>query len=78
MQRALNVNEDGIIGPVTLANAYEADQTVASVAILAHRALWYVELARSSPVGMGKFFGGWMNRVQDLQAIVLAARKRKR
>ena len=78
LQRGLGVTEDGNIGPVTLANAYECDQTVASVAILAYRALWYVELARSSPVGMGKFFGGWMNRIQDLQAIVLAARKQKR
>jgi len=78
LQRAIGVKEDGLIGPVTLAKAYEADQTVSSVASIAQRNLWYVELAQRSPVGMGSFFGGWLNRTQELQGIVLKARKSKR
>lgn len=78
LQRALGVTEDGLIGPVTLSKAYDSDKTVAAVAAISHRNLWYVQLAQGSPATMGTFFGGWLNRTQSLQRIVLQARKFKR
>lgn len=61
MQRALNVKDDGIIGPVTLAAMEGADPDRLAEAILWLRLRLYFDL--SAKPGQLQFLRGWLRRL---------------
>lgn len=66
LQRALGVNDDGALGPVTLGALYQAEVGPVVNAMLDQRLEFYeriVERDESQRV----FLKGWMNRVRELQ-----------
>lgn len=70
LQRALGLNDDGIIGPVTLAALAKCNpQTVALVAI-AQRRDFYKRLVERDAT-QAKFFNGWNNRLDKLKAEIM-------
>lgn len=65
LQRALQVSDDGVLGPVTLGKAAKAEPPVCYRYLL-ERVWFYRGLAKAKPV-MQKFLaGGWLARLQDL------------
>lgn len=66
MQRALGVNADGIIGPITAAAAAKADQDDAVIQFIGWRLRRYAFTANAST-----FMRGWANRVLELQRFLL-------
>ncbi len=66
LQRALRVKADGIIGPVTLASARDADQDELLIELMGWRLHRYAFTANAST-----FMRGWANRV--LRALLFAA-----
>lgn len=57
LQKAVNVKQDGVIGPVTLLKARQAGQDVSAL-FMAERALHYASLPTFSTFGRG-----WMRRL---------------
>ncbi len=64
LQKALKVQADGIVGPVTIKAAHDKGAGVLT-SVLAHRALFYVGLATKKPAN-SKYLFGWLRRVFDL------------
>ena len=62
LQRALNLTDDGLIGPNTLSALPLIDARRVGMRFLHQRALAYVRLVQAKP-GQAKFLGGWINRV---------------
>jgi lysozyme family protein len=70
LQRALGVEDDGSIGPQTLA-AVRQDDAAGSIeavcgSILAQRECFYKDLAERKP-SQNKFIKGWLNRISDVR-----------
>jgi lysozyme family protein len=63
LQHTLHVEMDGVLGPVTLAAAYRADQDDLLVSYCARRAVYYANLS-----SFGRFGLGWMRRIFALAA----------
>jgi len=64
-QRVLGVNDDGIVGPKTLAaiNSYE-DQEELFNKLWNRRKKHFQDIAKG---GKAKFLGGWLNRLNDFK-----------
>lgn len=58
LQAALDVAQDGVVGPHTIAAARVMDQNESCVAYLGQRALFYAGLAKFKTFGLG-----WLRRV---------------
>lgn len=61
-QRILGVNDDGIVGPVTLEAVNSADHRTLFRDILKARKAYYSDLVIRKP-SQAKFLKGWMNRL---------------
>ena len=73
LQRALDVADDGVIGPMTL-NALKEDTEGGNVDYLCHRILdqredFYTSLAAKKP-SQKVFLKGWMNRITEVRGLV--------
>jgi len=69
MQRVLQLEEDGIVGPKTLAAINNADEVTLYASYKQKRIEYYQNLAEKKPV-LKVFLKGWMNRINsfaDLQ-----------
>lgn len=66
LQKAADVEDDGIIGPKTREAIKLKDPNLLALAMINERDNFYRELALSRPV-MGKYLRGWMNRTEDLR-----------
>ncbi len=64
LQRAVNVNDDGIIGPVTLAAANEADPDIVLQSLRDQQRQFYINLANARPSSR-KFLNGWLRRAAE-------------
>ncbi len=67
MQRGLDVKDDGVIGPITIAAANAANQKELCAYNLDEREVFYRAIARGR---MAKFLKGWLNRNESLRRIV--------
>lgn len=66
LQRTLGVNADGIIGPITLKAALDADEDEAALEFLGWRLHRYAHTRNSAT-----YMRGWSNRILRLQAFLL-------
>ena len=71
LQRALGVDDDGRIGPVTLSAIRDYDADVLAVLAIAEREHFYRILAQKKPQ-LSKFLNGWLNRCDALKAAIHA------
>jgi lysozyme family protein len=62
LQAALNIRQDGVVGPITLLAAHERAHDDLAAELVARRALEY---ARSPRLQLEKFGLGWMRRLAD-------------
>lgn len=69
LQESLRVRADGVIGPVTLRAALNADGHELLVDYLGRRALFYTDLVRANS-SQAKFLRGWLNRLFRLQSYI--------
>lgn len=60
LQRALDVADDGIVGPVTLETMGKADPEKLAKRMVAHRIRFYTKLS-----GWASFGAGWLNRLAN-------------
>jgi lysozyme family protein len=74
LQRALGVEQDGVIGRMTLAAAANASQEVLIKQISNLRAEFYLAIVRNDP-SQQMFLNGWMRRINETTAYCLAALK---
>ncbi len=68
LQRAVVVDDDGIIGPKTLAAARTMDDAVLASRVLDQREAHYRALAKKGR--FGKYLKGWLNRNNSLRKAV--------
>ena len=66
LQRSLKVNDDGIIGSITMSNMMKTDQVFLSELMLAERKKFYDKLVARQPDQLA-FYNGWMNRLNKLK-----------
>jgi len=64
LQRALQIEDDGIIGPRTLERALLGNDGELALAVLAQREAHYRALAKKG--NFAKYLKGWLNRNNDL------------
>lgn len=64
LQKALKVEADGIVGPITIKAAHDKGGSVLA-SLLAYRALFYVGLVTKRPSN-SKYLLGWFRRIFDL------------
>ena len=72
VQRALRVDQDGLIGPATIRAACDSDPATFLGYYLAHRAQFYADLVRMDST-QAQFELGWYRRLFLLQAYILRA-----
>lgn len=70
LQRALNVTDDGIIGPVTIGKANQADVFDLCAAVCDQREKFYEDIMSNDPT-QEKYRKGWMRRCNELRDFVL-------
>jgi lysozyme family protein len=75
LQRALGVAADGIFGPLTLTAAMDANIAALLPAVTAQKIAFYKELIVEYPTD-SKYYQGWLNRVQKVQARIPAVELR--
>lgn len=63
LQRALGVNDDGVIGPITKDAIAAADLDELLQGIRAQQRQFYLDLVEAKPA-LKKFLNGWLNRAQ--------------
>lgn len=68
LQRALHVEEDGVLGPATMRALRGADLVVLRDSYWAEREIFYRSLAAQKPV-LGKFLKGWLKRAQMARTV---------
>ena len=69
VQRALGVEPDGAIGPVTLGAANNCDVNFFLSQYLSYRAEFYCDITKSDP-SQNKFLRGWLRRLFLLQQTI--------
>jgi len=69
LQRAVSVNDDGIVGPVTLNAVTHAEPKSTANRLIDYRQAFYDGLADSRPKLRG-FLKGWTNRNTNLKAFL--------
>lgn len=65
LQRALGVDDDGVVGPLTLAAIQKADPKAITDAAIAQREAYYRSLTN-----LAEFLPGWLNRTRDLKRFI--------
>jgi len=70
LQRAAGVNDDGNIGPVTLAKIRTLNETNMLNSVCNQRVAFYKAIVASNP-SQAKYLTGWLRRVSEVQAYVL-------
>jgi lysozyme family protein len=68
LQRALNVEDDGRLGPVTLAAAAASPDGPVAMSVLRQRGDHYLALGKRPQ--FRKFLKGWMNRNESLRKVL--------
>lgn len=68
LQRALSIQDDGIIGPQTLSEASHCNVEGCVWDFLRYRAMFYENLANKKP-SLKCFLKGWLNRVAGLREL---------
>lgn len=66
LQRAVNVPDDGLIGPKTIAAIQALPEKQVVYFLIQHRRNFYLRIVERNPSQM-KFLKGWMNRIQSLE-----------
>lgn len=69
LQRAVNTEPDGIIGPKTFAAIYKADAYKLAFKVIDQRQTFYENLAIKKPP-LKKFLKGWTNRNDNLRKYI--------
>lgn len=69
LQRALNLADDGVIGPVTLAKAAQADVFDLCNAVCDQRKKYYEDIIKNKP-SQAKYKNGWFRRADELRDFV--------
>ena len=69
LQRALSVAADGVVGPVTLKAADQANARQLANKIIDQRQTFYVNLSESRPK-LSVFLKGWTNRNNNLRKYI--------
>jgi lysozyme family protein len=67
LQRALNVPDDSIIGPATIAAANAAPRLQLIDSLLQRQDIYYDELLKKNSTRNGKYILGWHNRVEQVR-----------
>ena len=67
LQRAAGTDEDGVLGPVTVAAANRLDAGRLAAFVLAHREQFYRRIAVEDP-SQERFLAGWLARCQEFAA----------
>ena len=62
LQRAVGLQDDGILGPATKGAVAAADSTELLAAIVAERCRYYTAIVHKNP-SQAKFICGWVNRI---------------
>jgi lysozyme family protein len=70
LQRALNVDDDGAIGSITLGKANTADEFDLCTAVCDQRKKYYEDIIQNNP-SQEKYRKGWMRRCDELREFVL-------
>lgn len=66
LQRALEVGDDGVIGPRTIRAAHEADEIDICTAICDQREQFYRRIVNNNP-SQGRFLNGWLRRINEMR-----------
>ncbi len=69
LQKALEVEIDGILGPITIHEAYSRQVPETAKKMLEERAKFYIRLSQQKPK-LKVFLKGWLNRIEDLKDYV--------
>jgi lysozyme family protein len=69
LQRAINVQDDGKIGPVTIAALNKLDPIQVCNKICNIRAQYYKDLVAAKP-SLQVYINGWLRRVEEMRAFV--------
>lgn len=69
LQRAIDVDDDGAIGPRTLAAARIADPLKAALGAIKQRDRYYTRLVEAKPK-YGTFLKGWLRRTAALRELI--------
>jgi len=69
LQRSAKVNDDGIIGKITLESVNKIDQNLIVSSYLEQRRAFYNLLVEKNST-QAVFLKGWLNRVVDLQNVI--------
>ena len=69
LQRVLNVNDDGLIGPITLDMIDKWDEDIICNQYISRREQFYRDLAVNKPQ-LAMFLKGWLKRCEDLRKYV--------
>jgi len=69
IQRAIEVEDDGAIGPITLASLADQDATEICNSVCDQRVKYYNEIVAEDPTQQ-KFLGGWLRRVKEMRTFV--------
>ncbi len=67
LQRALEVSDDGVIGPATQAKAAASDEYEVCHAICDQRAKFYRNIVLNNS-SQGKYLNGWLRRINEMRA----------
>lgn len=67
LQRALGVDDDGVIGNITLSKAAEVDQIDLCNKVCDQRKKYYEDIIKNNP-SQAKYRNGWMRRCDELRA----------
>jgi len=74
LQRAVNVAEDGVIGPITLQSIAKGNQKDLITKISSYRADFYNAIVQRDP-SQKMFLNGWMRRINEVTSFTLASLK---
>lgn len=69
IQRAIGVDDDGAIGPVTLATLAKKDAITVCNSVCDQRNTYYNNIVAKTP-SQQKYLAGWMRRVAEMRAFV--------
>lgn len=69
LQRAVNVPDDGDLGPKTLAAVKALPEKQVVYFFIQHRRNFYLKIVERNPSQM-KFLKGWMNRIENLEKVI--------
>ncbi len=69
LQRAIGVDDDGLIGPITIETIRNKDADTVAILAIAEREHFYRVLVEQKPE-LNKFLNGWLNRCESLKEAI--------